>query len=58
MSATIADMSLTGATPAAPARDQPKDIEIRLMVRPGITGWAQVNGGMLLAADGKSPMTR
>jgi Bacterial sugar transferase len=26
-------------------RDQPKNIAVRLMVRPGITGWAQVNGG-------------
>jgi hypothetical protein len=29
------------------------NIEIRLMVRPGITGWAQVNGGILLTPDEK-----
>jgi hypothetical protein len=34
-------------------RDQPENIEIRGMVRPGITGWAQVNGGVLLSPDEK-----
>jgi lipopolysaccharide/colanic/teichoic acid biosynthesis glycosyltransferase len=30
---------------------QTKNIAVRLMVRPGITGWAQVNGGVLLSRD-------
>jgi hypothetical protein len=34
-------------------RDQLKNIEIRLMVRPGTTGWAQVNGGILFSPDEK-----
>ena len=48
----VGDMSLIGPRPLLP-RDQPKNIEIRLMVRPGITGWAQVNGGVLLTPDEK-----
>jgi lipopolysaccharide/colanic/teichoic acid biosynthesis glycosyltransferase len=44
--------TLVGPRPLLP-RDQPKNIEIRLMVRPGITGWAQVNGGVLLSPDEK-----
>jgi len=44
----VGDMSLIGPRPLLP-RDQPKYIEIRLVVRPGITGWAQVNGGALLS---------
>jgi lipopolysaccharide/colanic/teichoic acid biosynthesis glycosyltransferase len=27
--------------------DRPANVSVRLMVRPGITGWAQVNGGTL-----------
>ena len=48
----VGDMSLIGPRPLLP-RDQPRNIEIRLMVRPGITGWAQVNGGVLLTPDEK-----
>ena len=48
----VGDMSLIRPRPLLP-RDQPKNIEIRLMVRPGITGWAQVNGGILLTPDEK-----
>ena len=36
----VGDMSLIGPRPLLP-RDPPKNIEIRLMVRPGITGCAQ-----------------
>jgi hypothetical protein len=32
---------------------QTKNIAVRLMVRPGVTGWAQVNGGVLLSPDEK-----
>jgi hypothetical protein len=51
----VGDMSLIGPRPLLP-RDQPKNIEIRLMVRPGITGWAQVNGGVLLTPDEKEKL--
>src|SRR3712207_4831742 len=45
-------MSLVGPRPLLPC-DQPPDPSVRLMVRPGITGWAQVNGGTLLTAAEK-----
>ncbi|WP_052763877.1 sugar transferase [Microvirga massiliensis] len=43
------DMSLVGPRPLLPA-DQPPDPTVRLSIRPGITGWAQVNGGRALDA--------
>jgi lipopolysaccharide/colanic/teichoic acid biosynthesis glycosyltransferase len=43
----VGDMSLIGPRPLLP-RDQPPDPMVRLLVRPGITGWAQVNGAKLL----------
>ena len=49
----VGDMSLIGPRPLLP-RDQPHDPTLRLMVRPGITGWAQVNGGKLLTAEEKN----
>jgi lipopolysaccharide/colanic/teichoic acid biosynthesis glycosyltransferase len=48
----VGDMSLIGPRPLL-ARDQPADPSVRLMVRPGISGWAQVNGGTLLTAAEK-----
>jgi len=44
----VGDMSLIGPRPLLP-RDQPMNPTVRLTVRPGITGWAQVNGGTLLS---------
>jgi lipopolysaccharide/colanic/teichoic acid biosynthesis glycosyltransferase len=44
----IGDMALIGPRPLLP-HDQPPNPAIRLSVRPGITGWAQVNGGALLS---------
>lgn len=44
----VGDMSLIGPRPLLP-QDQPPNPVVRLMVRPGITGWAQVNGGALLS---------
>jgi lipopolysaccharide/colanic/teichoic acid biosynthesis glycosyltransferase len=48
----VGDMSLIGPRPLLP-RDQPKNVNVRLLVRPGVTGWAQVNGGTLLSAEEK-----
>ena len=46
------DMSFIGPRPLLP-RDQPKDAELRAIVRPGVTGWAQVNGGHPLKVEEK-----
>jgi lipopolysaccharide/colanic/teichoic acid biosynthesis glycosyltransferase len=43
----VGDMSLVGPRPLL-LQDQPPNLNVRLMVRPGITGWAQVNGGTLM----------
>jgi lipopolysaccharide/colanic/teichoic acid biosynthesis glycosyltransferase len=48
----VGDMSLIGPRPLLP-QDQPADPTVRLLVRPGITGWAQVNGARLLNAEQK-----
>ncbi len=48
----IGDMSLIGPRPLLP-RDLPQNFARRAAVRPGITGWAQVNGGHKLAAAQK-----
>jgi lipopolysaccharide/colanic/teichoic acid biosynthesis glycosyltransferase len=48
----VGDMSLIGPRPLLP-EDQPANSAGRLLVRPGITGWAQVNGGKLLTAEEK-----
>jgi lipopolysaccharide/colanic/teichoic acid biosynthesis glycosyltransferase len=49
------EMSLVGPRPLMP-EDQPADPTIRLMVRPGITGWAQVNGGKQITNDEKGDL--
>src|SRR5262249_60801258 len=49
----VGDMSLIGPRPLLP-HDQPSDVTARLMVRPGITGWAQVNGGRLITPAEKN----
>jgi lipopolysaccharide/colanic/teichoic acid biosynthesis glycosyltransferase len=48
-------MSLFGPRPLLP-RDQPADPSVRLVIRPGITGWAQVNGGTLLTPNEKDAL--
>lgn len=48
----VGEMALVGPRPLLP-EDQPGNAAVRLLVRPGITGWAQVNGGKLLSADEK-----
>jgi lipopolysaccharide/colanic/teichoic acid biosynthesis glycosyltransferase len=51
----VGDMSLIGPRPLLP-RDQPSSSVLRLTVRPGITGWAQVNGGTLLSPTEKEAL--
>jgi lipopolysaccharide/colanic/teichoic acid biosynthesis glycosyltransferase len=51
----VGDMSLFGPRPLLP-RDQPADPSVRLVIRPGITGWAQVNGGTLLTPSEKDAL--
>lgn len=38
------DMSFVGPRPLLPI-DQPKESQLRLQMKPGVTGWAQINGG-------------
>jgi lipopolysaccharide/colanic/teichoic acid biosynthesis glycosyltransferase len=45
----IGEMSFIGPRPLLP-RDQSPDYAARLLIRPGITGWAQVNGGRIISA--------
>jgi lipopolysaccharide/colanic/teichoic acid biosynthesis glycosyltransferase len=51
----VGDMSLIGPRPLLP-RDQPPNPAVRLSIRPGITGWAQVNGGNFLSAQEKDAL--
>jgi lipopolysaccharide/colanic/teichoic acid biosynthesis glycosyltransferase len=51
----VGDMSLIGPRPLLP-HDQPSDATARLMVRPGITGWAQVNGGKSITPEEKNAL--
>src|SRR5262249_7952010 len=51
----VGDMSLVGPRPLLP-HDQPSDSAVRLMVRPGITGWAQVHGGKLITPQEKNSL--
>jgi lipopolysaccharide/colanic/teichoic acid biosynthesis glycosyltransferase len=51
----LGDMSLIGPRPLLP-QDQPEDPVRRLSVRPGITGWAQVNGGVHLTPAEKDAL--
>lgn len=51
----VGDMSLIGPRPLLP-HDQPADPSTRLRVSPGITGWAQVNGGNLVTPEEKDAL--
>jgi lipopolysaccharide/colanic/teichoic acid biosynthesis glycosyltransferase len=51
----VGDMSLIGPRPLLPI-DQPEDARMRLMVAPGITGWAQVNGRKSLTPEEKEQL--
>jgi len=48
-------MSLIGPRPLLPI-DQPEDPQTRLSVSPGVTGWAQVNGGNLVTTEEKNAL--
>jgi lipopolysaccharide/colanic/teichoic acid biosynthesis glycosyltransferase len=51
----VGDMSLIGPRPLLPV-DQPNDPRLRLSVRPGITGWAQINGGTIVTPAEKDAL--
>ena len=49
------EMSFVGPRPLLPV-DQPAEFAARLMVRPGLTGWAQVRGGRDVSAADKAAL--
>lgn len=51
----VGDMSFVGPRPLLPV-DQFPGLEARLAIPPGITGWAQVNGGREIDAGDKAAM--
>jgi lipopolysaccharide/colanic/teichoic acid biosynthesis glycosyltransferase len=51
----VGDMSFVGPRPLLPV-DQPSAYRARLLVRPGLTGWAQVQGGREVAAADKAAL--
>jgi lipopolysaccharide/colanic/teichoic acid biosynthesis glycosyltransferase len=49
------EMSLIGPRPLLPV-DQPRRPTLRLTVRPGVTGWAQICGGRIISAEEKNAL--
>ena len=49
------DMSFVGPRPLV-TREQSSDIMARLLVRPGLTGWAQVRGGRVVSVADKTAL--
>ena len=49
------DMSFVGPRPLLPC-DQDNSYRARLLVRPGLTGWAQVVGGRAISAEDKAAL--
>ena len=49
------EMSLIGPRPLLPV-DQPQGQSQRLIVRPGVTGWAQICGGTLISPEEKNAL--
>ncbi len=51
----VGEMSFVGPRPLLPV-DQPAEYAARLLVRPGLTGWAQVKGGREISAADKAAL--
>jgi len=51
----LGDMSMIGPRPLLP-EDQPSNSSLRLTVRPGISGWAQVHGAKLVTKEEKEKL--
>jgi lipopolysaccharide/colanic/teichoic acid biosynthesis glycosyltransferase len=51
----LGEMSFVGPRPLLPV-DQPSAYGARLLVRPGLTGWAQVQGGRKVTASDKAAL--
>jgi len=51
----VGQMSFIGPRPLLPV-DQPVGYATRLLVRPGLTGWAQVRGGRQVSAEDKAAL--
>jgi lipopolysaccharide/colanic/teichoic acid biosynthesis glycosyltransferase len=51
----VGEMSLVGPRPLLPAEQSQRHIS-RLHARPGLTGWAQVNGGREISDDDKAAL--
>jgi lipopolysaccharide/colanic/teichoic acid biosynthesis glycosyltransferase len=51
----LGEMSFVGPRPLLPV-DQPQWESSRLVVRPGLTGWAQVNGGRDISPEDKAAL--
>jgi lipopolysaccharide/colanic/teichoic acid biosynthesis glycosyltransferase len=49
------EMSFVGPRPLLPV-DQPGDSRFRLLVRPGLTGWAQIKGGRQISRADKAAL--
>ena len=49
------DMAIIGPRPLLP-EDQPVEPSLRLAVAPGLTGWAQINGGKLVTVEEKNTL--
>jgi lipopolysaccharide/colanic/teichoic acid biosynthesis glycosyltransferase len=49
------DMSFVGPRPLLPV-DQSADYSARLLMRPGLTGWAQIKGGREISAEDKAAL--
>jgi lipopolysaccharide/colanic/teichoic acid biosynthesis glycosyltransferase len=49
------EMSFVGPRPLLPV-DQPIDSKSRLLVRPGLTGWAQIKGGRQISSTDKAAL--